>query len=210
MIVQVPMEPVDFPREDPGPATLLTTLTPEQNLERLEWTMSRAIGYVGVTNFMGSRFAASPDALQPILQVLKGRGLLLLETRVSNQSQIASIGDGLSLPRAADDRNLDGDLTRGGIEQALAELEQIARRKDGAIGVGSDFPITIERIAAWAETVDGKGFVLAPLSAMVVAKEPPKGTAKEAAPEAEKTAPQAASHDAKADPKKDAKKEHAE
>jgi polysaccharide deacetylase 2 family uncharacterized protein YibQ len=171
IILEVPMEPVDFPREDPGPYSLLTTRTPRQNLDRLEWVMSRATGYVGLTNFMGSRFTAAPDALRPILEVVKGRGLLLLETRVSKQSAIAAVADGFALPRAADDRNFDGDLSRAGIDQALADLEQIARRTDTAIGIGSAYPITLERLAAWTETVAGKGLVLAPVSAMVTATE---------------------------------------
>ena len=84
-------------------------------------------------------------------------------------------------------------------------------RKDGAIGIGSAFPITVERIAAWAETVDGKGLALAPLSAMVVAKAaPPKDAAKEGTPEAAKDAPKAAAQGAKADPKTEPKKEHSE
>jgi polysaccharide deacetylase 2 family uncharacterized protein YibQ len=171
IILEVPMEPVDFPREDPGPYSLLTTQTPRQNLDRLEWAMSRATGYVGLTNFMGSRFTAAPDALRPILEVVKGRGLLLLETRVSKQSAVAAVAAALTLPSAADDRNFDGDLSRAGIEQTLADLEQVARRKDAAIGIGSAYPITIERLAAWAETAAGKGVVLAPVSAMVTATE---------------------------------------
>ena len=186
LMVQVPMEPTDFPREDPGPASLLTTLTPAQNLERLEWVMSRATGYVGLTNFMGARFTAASDALPPILEVLKGRGLLFLETRTSNQSVVAASADPLGLPRAADDRNFDGDLTRAGIDRTLADLEQIARQNDRAIGVGSAYPVTIERIAAWATTIEGKGIVLAPVSATVVAKEAAAPQAAAAKPEGAK------------------------
>jgi polysaccharide deacetylase 2 family uncharacterized protein YibQ len=134
--------------------------------------MSRATGYVGLTNFMGSRFTAANEAVSAILGVLKGRGLLFLETRASHQSVVTSAADAVSLPRAADDRNFDGDLTRAGIDRALADLEQIARQSDAAVGVGSAYPLTIDRIAAWATTVEGKGLVLAPVSAIVVAKEP--------------------------------------
>lgn len=167
LIVGVPMEPLDYPREDPGPETLLLALTPKQNLDRLEWALSRGSGYVGVTNFMGSRFTAAPDALGPIFEVLKGRGLLFLETRASNQSAVAPIADKLALPYAANDRDLDGDHSRAGIEQALADLETIARKKGAAIGTGEGNLVTIDRVASWAATLDGKGLALAPLSALV-------------------------------------------
>jgi uncharacterized protein len=170
VLLGLPMEPLDFPHSDPGPHTLLTTLSPAQNLDRLEWVMSRAGHYVGLNNLMGSRFTTSPDAMKPILEVLKGRGLLFLETRASNQSAVAPLAEGFQLPHAADDRNFDGDLTRSGIDQAIADLEQIARRRGSAVGIGSAYPITLDRIAAWAATLEGKGLVLAPVSALVSEK----------------------------------------
>jgi polysaccharide deacetylase 2 family uncharacterized protein YibQ len=167
ILLAVPMEPVDYPREDPGPETLLTALSPRQNLDRLEWTLGRAAGYVGVTNLMGSRFIAAPTELRPILEVIKGRGLLFLETRVANQSAVGPLAQELGLPLALNDRDLDGTLSPAGIDQALAELEPVARRKGAAVATGSAFPLTIERLVAWAGTLAEKGLVLAPISAVV-------------------------------------------
>src|SRR5262249_23135912 len=50
VLLQVPMEPFDYPDNDPGPQTLLTTLSPAQNVDRLHWFMSRFQGYVGISN----------------------------------------------------------------------------------------------------------------------------------------------------------------
>ena len=52
------MEPFDYPDNDPGPQTLLTSLTPDQNIDRLHWLMSRFQGYVGIVSYMGARFTA--------------------------------------------------------------------------------------------------------------------------------------------------------
>ena len=167
VILAVPMEPVDYPREDPGPQTLLTALSPRQNLDRLEWTLGRAAGYVGLTNLMGSRFTAAATELRPILEVIKGRGLLFLETRAANQSAVAALAQDLALPQAVNDRDLDNDLSPSGVDQALADLEPIARRKSAAIATGSSYPLTIDRLVAWAGSLEDKGLVLAPLSAVV-------------------------------------------
>jgi uncharacterized protein len=174
VVLAVPMEPVDYPREDPGPQTLLTALTPRQNLDRLEWTLGRAAGYVGLTNLMGSRFIAAPTELRPILEVLKGRGLLFLETRAANQSAVAALAQELALPQAVNDRDLDGNLSPAGIDQALVELEPIARRNTIAVATGSPYPLTIDRVLAWAGSLEGKGLVLAPLSAVVAPQGEPK------------------------------------
>ena len=70
VLLQVPMEPYDYPDNDPGPQTLLSSLSAEQNVDRLHWLFSRMQGYVGVTNFMGARFTASDSALAPVLREL--------------------------------------------------------------------------------------------------------------------------------------------
>ncbi len=44
VLLMVPMEPFDYPDNDPGPQTLLTSRAPEQNIERLQWLMSRFQG----------------------------------------------------------------------------------------------------------------------------------------------------------------------
>ena len=40
LLLQVPMEPFDYPSNDPGPRTLLTSLTATQNIDRLHWLMA--------------------------------------------------------------------------------------------------------------------------------------------------------------------------
>src|SRR5665811_2365347 len=66
VLLQTPMEPFDYPDNDPGPQTLLTSLTPDQNIDRLHWQMSRFQGYVGIVSYMGARFTASEQSLAPV------------------------------------------------------------------------------------------------------------------------------------------------
>ena len=56
VLVQVPMKPFDYPDNDPGPRTLLTSVGAEQNLDRLHWFTSRCQGYVGIVNSMGALY----------------------------------------------------------------------------------------------------------------------------------------------------------
>src|SRR5204863_7919616 len=50
ILLQIPMEPFDYPDNDPGPQTLLTTLAAEQNIDRLYWHLSRFQGHAGMAN----------------------------------------------------------------------------------------------------------------------------------------------------------------
>lgn len=65
VLLQIPMEPFDYPSNDPGPYTLLTDLPPKENIQRLDWLMSRFTGYFGVTNYMGAKFTANADSSGP-------------------------------------------------------------------------------------------------------------------------------------------------
>ncbi|MGE0650746.1 MAG: divergent polysaccharide deacetylase family protein, partial [Alphaproteobacteria bacterium] len=71
VLIELPMEPVDFPAIDPGPDTLLTSLTTEENRTRLRTLLGRVSGYVGVVNQMGSRFTTSEPHLRPMFKELR-------------------------------------------------------------------------------------------------------------------------------------------
>jgi polysaccharide deacetylase 2 family uncharacterized protein YibQ len=167
VMLDVPMEPVSYPLDDPGPHTLLTTLTPSQNLERLAWILSRFTGYVGVTDRMGSRFTTSTQSLRPILAELAGRGLLFVDSRSADRSMALEIAAQVGLPRAGNDRFIDEMAARQAIDQRLGDVEALARRDGEALAMGLAYPVTIERIAVWAAGLEARGFVLAPVSAIV-------------------------------------------
>lgn len=199
VLIAVPMEPLDYPREDPGPQTLLTALPPQKNLDRLEWALSRAVSYVGITNMMGARFITASAELRPILEVVKGRGLVFVEMRPANQDVATSLAGELGLPYVVSDRQLDADLSRAGIDQALADVEPLARRKGRAIAAALLYPIAVERVAAWAKTLPDKDIALAPVSAVVTVPPEPK-PAESKAPDdkqAETKAPEAKPADTK-------------
>ena len=167
VMLDLPMEPSSYPLDDPGPHTLLTTLTPSQNLERLAWILSRFTGYVGVTDHMGSRFTTSTQSLRPILAELAGRGLLFVDSRSADRSMALEVAAQVGLPRAGNDRFIDEMAARQAIDQRLKEVEALARRNGEALAMGFSYPVTIERVAVWAAGLEARGFVLAPVSAII-------------------------------------------
>ena len=56
VLINLPLEPLDYPKDDPGPQALFTAFKPVENIERLNWALSRVTGYTGVSTHMGSRF----------------------------------------------------------------------------------------------------------------------------------------------------------
>jgi hypothetical protein len=168
LLLQAPMEPFDYPDNDPGPQTLLTTLGMDQNLDRLYWQMSRFQGYVGIANYMGARFTSTEAALAPVLKETARRGLILIDDGASPRSVAGQIAGANNLPFARADVTLDAVPTPANIDRALARLETIARERGSAVGFASAVPAAIERIAQWAKAAEGRGFVLVPITAVAV------------------------------------------
>ncbi|MFP6749796.1 MAG: divergent polysaccharide deacetylase family protein [Alphaproteobacteria bacterium] len=171
VLLQVPMEPMDYPTNDPGPHTLLTSLTINRNLQRLDWLLGRFTGYVGVVNFMGGRFTSAQSHLTPMLEAMRGRGLMFLDSRASSASVAVSIADRIGLDVAASDRVVDAIASRAAIDARLLELERLAAASGGAIGIGFPYPVTIERLAQWTRGLGDRGFDLVPVSALTGQRE---------------------------------------
>jgi polysaccharide deacetylase 2 family uncharacterized protein YibQ len=164
ILLQIPMEPFDYPDNDPGPQTLLTTLAPEQNLDRLYWHLSRFQGYAGIANFMGARFVVTDAAMQPIVREAAKRGLGYFDDGSAPRSVAPSLAAALTMPFARADAAIDAVPTAAEIDRALGRLEALAKERGTAIGVASALPISIERISVWTKALEGHGIMLVPLT----------------------------------------------
>jgi polysaccharide deacetylase 2 family uncharacterized protein YibQ len=164
ILLQIPMEPFDYPDNDPGPQTLLTSLAPEQNLDRMYWHLSRFQGYAGIANFMGARFVVTDAVMQPIIREAAKRGLGYLDDGSAPRSVAPSLAAGQAMPFAKADFSIDAVPTAVEIDRALAKLESIAKERGIAVGVASALPISIERIAVWTKALESRGIMLVPLT----------------------------------------------
>jgi len=167
VVLEIPMEPLSYPEVDPGKQALLTTLPAAENRQRLERLLAAFHGYIGTTNFMGSRFTTSEAHLRPVLETLKARGLIFLDSRANDQSIAYRLAGEIGLDRAVNNRYIDNEASGEAIDARLAELAQVALKDGTAVGIGLPRGVTIERLGYWLSGVQEKGLQLAPLSAVV-------------------------------------------
>ncbi|WP_438276398.1 divergent polysaccharide deacetylase family protein [Nitrobacter sp.] len=164
ILLEVPMEPYDYPDNDPGPQTLLTTLGTEQNIDRLYWHLSRFQGYVGLANFMGSHFVTANAVMQPIIREAAKRGLGYLDDGSTPRSVAAQLAEGQAMPFAKADLTIDSVPTSVAIDKALTRLEDLAKERGTAIGMASALPVSIDRIGIWTKALESRGVMLVPLT----------------------------------------------
>jgi len=167
ILMQVPLEPFDYPNVDPGRNTLTVDSSPDENLRKLHWALSRTTNYTGVMNFMGALFLADGAAMQPIFADLGKRGLLYLDDGSSARSTAPEVALSNGVAFAAGDGQIDSTRDRGAILKKLDELERIARAKGYAIGTGSAFAETVDAVSSWVQEAKKRGIEIVPVSALV-------------------------------------------
>ena len=167
ILLEVPLEPFDYPQNDPGPQTLLTGEPARTNLDKLFWLMSRFGGYAGLVNNMGARFTASAADFSPMMEELGARGLGYVDDGSSNRSLAPQLAAGNKVPFSRADLVIDANPSRASILLALASLEAKAVENGRAIGIVSALPISIAAIAEWSRELETRGIELVPATALM-------------------------------------------
>jgi polysaccharide deacetylase 2 family uncharacterized protein YibQ len=167
MLVALPLEPQGFGQHaDPGPQALLTGLPLAENLDRLDWALSRIQGQVGAIGGLGSmrgeRFAANGELLASVQQALTRRGLLYVDPRPGAPQPERAFGRGIDLLLD------EPSAVRSEVERQLAVLESLARQRRSAVGLANNpTPSVVAAIAAWSAGLEERGAVVVPISALI-------------------------------------------
>ncbi|WP_417492002.1 divergent polysaccharide deacetylase family protein [Maricaulis sp.] len=167
VLIEAPMEPFDYPNNDPGPQTLLADAPAADNLARLDWIMSRTTGYFAVSNYLGARFSASEPAMTQLLQGLEARGVAFLHDGAGRRTVIESAARSSNVQYAIADRVLDEDPSPTAIDNHLLTLEALALQNGASLGAGFSYPTTVDHVRDWARSLDSRGYQLAPPSAVM-------------------------------------------
>ncbi|MGC2854281.1 divergent polysaccharide deacetylase family protein [Novispirillum sp. DQ9] len=171
LMVHMPMEP-DNPAIDAGPGVLKTSMDPQTIRARFIAGLDSFGGYVGVNNHMGSRFTADAAGMRPVIEALRERGLFWLDSRTTGKPAGPGIASALKVPYIERNIFLDHFNNVEGVRAQLVQLEAAARSHGYAIGIGHPKDHTIKALAEWLPTLEAKGLVLVPASAVVRLRHP--------------------------------------
>ncbi len=165
ILVHIPMEPKG--PADPGPRALRVSQSADEIRANLIWDLARFTGYVGVNNHMGSKFTADAQAMRPVMEELKTRGLMFLDSRTGPDTQAANIARDVGVPVLSRDVFLDNDDEGAKVEAQFSRLEKLARKNGAAIAIGHPHPETLAILEKWIPEAKARGFTLVPLTAIM-------------------------------------------
>ncbi|ASP35786.1 hypothetical protein CHH27_23190 [Labrenzia sp. VG12] len=167
LLLQLPLEPFDFPDNDPGPHTLLVSLRPAEMLDRLAYLLTRVTNYVGTIPEMGARFTSTKPSVEYLFEKLKSRGLMFVDNGTSSRSIAAQMATDKRLPFSGVDVVLDEVPRDDNIDAKLLQLEGIARSRGIAVAAGSALPVTVRQLQEWVQDLEERGLQLVPISATI-------------------------------------------
>ena len=142
IMLHLPMEPMEYPEINPGPGTLLTSMSPDELLQVLDENL-RAVPHIqGVNNHMGSKLTTRSEQVYQVFSVLKRRGFFFIDSRTTEASVCQPSARLLQIPFAQRDVFLDHVHEPSFIRKQLRELVRIARNKGEALGIAHPHPST--------------------------------------------------------------------
>lgn len=166
-LLLLPMEPLTYPKDDPGPKALLSRKSESDNSATLQSLL--ALGKTdGVMNFMGSRFLGDRRNMVPALAKIRQSNLMFVENpSMSGLQSAASFAQETGVPYLSADVQIDAQPNPTLIRQQLFELEKLAQEKGFAIGIATPYPATLDILPQWAEGLNKRGFDITPPSSLL-------------------------------------------
>ena len=165
VLLNMPSESSDFPFSDPGPAALKALAAPDQNIQQLEWILSRTTGYFGVLSVYGSKFLTVEEQVKVVMENLKKRGVMYVDGGAED-SLGSRVAYQVGAKWATVDLTLDNIAGGAALELQLLELEALAKKRAIAIARISVSPLALQRLSTWLKSLEGKGLQLVPVSSL--------------------------------------------
>jgi hypothetical protein len=144
IMIHMPMEPFEYPHVDPGPGTLLTSMSPDELIDQLDQNLNTLPGAKGVNNHMGSRLTSESTQMYQIFSILKKRGLYFIDSRTTAESLCEPSARLFRIPFAQRDVFIDHRLNPDFIRNQIRELIRTAKKNGEAVGIMHPHSMTLK------------------------------------------------------------------
>lgn len=160
IVALVPMEPANYPKEDPGTLALMSRNSAEQNQRNLTRIFGNIPQADGAMNFMGSRFLAAENNTDLVIKTLQTRKMTFIDTPSGGKSMAKPVARARGAEIATVDIYIDDSASEADIRAQLGELERISRQRGIAVGVVHPFPLTFALLDNWLPTLESRNLAL--------------------------------------------------
>lgn len=165
VFLHLPMEPEDYPDQDPGHGAIFTTMSAD-SIARLLDALRGEFGRLdGFNHHMGSQASTEDAVVGPVLDWAARENLLVVDSYTAARSRVYPMARERELPALRVDLFLDGEEeSEPEIMENLAAAAAIARKRGWAVVIGHPRPETLSALSAMVPRLTDYGlhFVTAP------------------------------------------------
>lgn len=165
VLIEMPSESAQFPFDDPGPAALRAFMPLDENIQKLEYILSRTAGYYGVLAVYGGKFLKDEEQVTGIMAELKRRGLMYVDGGAEG-----SLGTRMAYKQkthwATVELNIDEVVGQAPLLRQLKELEALALKRSMTIARITATPLSLRLLSNWLKSLPAKKMRLVPVSAL--------------------------------------------
>jgi hypothetical protein len=165
LIIHFPMEPMGYPKYNPGEDALFVSMNSDEIKKRIEENVSKIPEAIGVNNHMGSRFTGDEPRMVTALGEFKRHGLFFLDSLTTPRSAARKAATRTAIAYYERDIFLDNVKDVNAIIHQLKKAENVARKQGHAIAIGHPYPQTLAALRQWGKS-RRKGIRVIPISAM--------------------------------------------
>jgi polysaccharide deacetylase 2 family uncharacterized protein YibQ len=146
ILLHLPMEPLDFPKTNPGPGALLLSMRANEILQIIDNDFNNFPFAQGANNHMGSRFTENREKMAVVLESLKKRDLFFLDSLTTAQSVVPALAEDLGVKYLQRNIFLDNEVAEDPIRRQVEKLVQVAQARGSSVGCGHPYPLLLQVI----------------------------------------------------------------
>lgn len=163
-MIHIPMQPKEWPGRRLEANGLLVSMSDSEIRERLDRFVRDIPGAVGANNHMGSEFTEHDDKMQPVLEVLKGKGLFFIDSVTTSKSAGLRLSRGMGVRSGRRHVFLDNEQNDQYITGQLYQAVRLAKKNGEAIAICHPHQATIRTLASVLPGLERQGIILVPAS----------------------------------------------
>lgn len=135
-IIHIPMEPINYPRENPGENAIYIQLSSGEISRRMERFIKQLPDCIGANNHMGSLATSDEPAMHTVMQSLRKHNLRFIDSRTTSGTVAYKVAQKNMVPALKRDIFLDEpDLSAANMDKKLAEISRISLSKPYVVAI---------------------------------------------------------------------------
>ncbi len=146
VMLHLPMEPVGYPRANPGPDAVMFNLSEKEIRARVRKALDDVPHGMGTNNHMGSRITPDKPRMTWVLQEIKARHGFFVDSRTEKESVAFDVAKELGVPTVQRKVFLDDDKEFVAMEKQWERALAIAKKEGEVLIIGHIYPETVEAL----------------------------------------------------------------